>query len=168
METILKLKDEEYPFDYVDHTRKTARGILMNEKGEIAFNKLSGYDIFGDRHYYETPGGGVDDGETEEAALHREIKEETGYECEIIKPIGIVDDYYNLIHRHNLNYYFLCKTSLFVGKKLEDYETTVIEKVVWMDIDTAIKEFEKMDNSPIARLVRNRELPILKKVKELI
>ena len=70
-----------------------------------------------------------------------------GYIAEIISPIGIVDDYYNLIHRHNKNFYFLCKTSLFVGKKLDEYEKNMIEKLVWMDIDTAIEAMKNMDVS---------------------
>lgn len=168
MKTILRLKDNEYPLEYIDHTRKTARAILMNGKGEIAFNKVSGKDIFGDRNYYETPGGGVHKNETTKKALLREVKEETGYQCEIICPIGIVDDYYNLIHRHNRNFYYLCKTTVFVGKKLDEYEKSMLEEVIWMDIDTAIEAFKNMTDSPIARLVKNRELPILMKVKELL
>lgn len=168
MKTILRLKDNEYPLDYIDHTRKTARAILMNEKREIAFNKVSGKDIFGNRNYYETPGGGVHKNETTKKALFREVKEETGYQCEVICPIGIVDDYYNLIHRHNRNFYYLCKTTIFVGKKLDEYEKSMLEEVIWMDIDTAIEAFKNMTDSPIARLVKNRELPILMKVKELL
>ena len=140
----------------------------MNENGEIAFNKVSGKDIFGDRNYYETPGGGVHKNETTKKALFREVKEETGYQCEVICPIGIVDDYYNLIHRHNRNFYYLCKTTIFVGKKLDEYEKSMLEEVIWMDIDTAIEAFKNMTDSPIARLVKNRELPILMKVKELL
>lgn len=168
MKTILKLTDNEFAFTYIDHTRKVARAILINEKGEIALNKLHGEDKFGSRNYYETPGGGFKKYETSKQALHREIREETGYDIEILAPIGIVDDYYNLIHRHNKNYYYLCKTKLFLGKRLEEYEQSMIEKLVWVDIDTAIKLYEKMDVSPVARLVINRELPILKKVKEML
>ena len=168
MKTILKLKDEEFPFTYIDHTRKVARAILINEKGEVALNKLHGEDQFGSRNYYETPGGGFIKYETSKIALAREIKEETGYLIDIIAPIGIVDDYYNLIHRHNKNYYYLCKTRLFVGKKLEEYETSMIEKLVWVDIDEAIKLYENMNVSKVARLVINRELPILKKVKKML
>ena len=168
MKTILKLTDNEFPFTYIDHTRKVARAILINEKGEIALNKLHGEDKFGSRNYYETPGGGFKKYETSKQALYREIKEETGYDIEILAPIGIVDDYYNLIHRHNKNYYYLCKTKSFLGKHLEEYEQSMIEKLVWVDIDTAIKLYEKMDVSPVARLVINRELPILKKVKEML
>lgn len=168
MKTILKLTDNEFAFTYIDHTRKVARAILINEKGEIALNKLHGEDKFGSRNYYETPGGGFKKYETSKQALYREIREETGYDIEILAPIGIVDDYYNLIHRHNKNYYYLCKTKLFLGKRLEEYEQSMIEKLVWVDIDTAIKLYEKMDVSPVARLVINRELPILKKVKEML
>lgn len=168
MRKILELVDNQYPFTYIDHTRIIARVILLNKNNEIALNKLHGYDQFGSRNYYETPGGGKKVNETVKAACLRETLEETGYEVEIIKELGMVDDYYNLIHRHNKNYYFLCKTVRFVGKSLENYEKSMIEKLIWVNIDDAIKLYENMDVSGVAILVKNRELPILKKVKKIL
>ena len=168
MKCIAKLVDDQYPYTFIDHTRIVARGILLNEKNQIALNKLHGFDQFGSREYYETPGGGKKVNETIKAALIREMREETGYEVEIIKELGMVDDFYNLIHRHNKNYYYLCKTSRFVGKLLENYEKSMIEDLVWMGIDEAIETYESMDVSGVAIIVRNRELPILRKVKKIL
>ena len=168
MKQILHLKDDQYPYSYIDHVRYVSRGILLNEKNEIALNKLHGFDSFGSRNYYETPGGGKKDKETIRDALIREMREETGYEVEIIKELGMINDYYNLIHRNNRNYYFLCKIRQFVGKTLEDYENSMIEKLVWVSIDKAIELYEQMDVSGVAILVKNRELPILKKVKKIL
>ena len=168
MRKILSLVDDQYEYTYIDHVRYVCRGVLLNDKNQVALNKLHGFDSFGDRNYYETPGGGKKDNETLKEACLRELKEETGYEVEIIKELGMVDDYYNLIHRNNKNYYYLCKTIRFAGKSLENYEKSMIEELVWVDIDTAISLYEKMTNSGVAILVRNRELPILKKVKRMI
>ena len=109
MKINLKLKDDQYPYTYIDHSRHIARAILINEKNEVCLLKLLGDDDFGHRDYVETPGGGVNINETPSQAVIREVKEETGCESEIIDIIGIVEDYYNLIHRHNINYYFLVK-----------------------------------------------------------
>ena len=49
-------------------------------------------------HFYN-----VDAGSKE--SLYK-LKEELGVEIEIISKIGVVSDYYNLIHRHNINNYF--------------------------------------------------------------
>ena len=168
MKQILHLQDDQYPYTYIDHVRYVSRGILLNDKNEIALNKLHGFDNFGSRDYYETPGGGKKVKETIRAALIREMREETGYEVEIIKELGMVNDYYNLIHRNNRNYYFLCKSKRFVGKILEDYENSMIEELVWVSIDKAIVLYEHMDVSGVAILVKNRELPILKKVKKIL
>ena len=168
MKCILKLIDNEFPYTYIDNIRYISRGILINDKNEVALNKLHGFDMFGSRDYYETPGGGKKDNETQEEALYREMKEETGYEVEIIEELGMVDDYYNLIHRNNKNHYYLCKPLRFIGKSLEDYETIMIERLEWIDLDKAIEIFKNMNISPVSRLVRNRELPILLKVKEIM
>ena len=55
-------------------------------------------------------------------AIRRELKEELGVTVTIICKIGVVSDYYNLIHRHNINNYFLCKVESFCDKKLTEYE----------------------------------------------
>ena len=139
MKQILHLEDDQYPYTYIDHVRVVARGVLLNEKNEVCLNKIYNDDIFGHRDYYETPGGGKKVNETIRAALLRELLEETGYEVEIIKELGMVNDYYNLIHRNNKNYFYLCKTVRFIGKHLEKYEKAVIEQVVWVPIDEAIR-----------------------------
>lgn len=168
MKQILALKDDQYEYTYIDHVRYVCRGILLNEKNEIALMKVDGDDIFGHRDYYETPGGGKKVNETIAQACLRELQEETGYKSIIIKELGLVVDYYNLIHRKNRNYYFLCKTGEFVGKHLDDYEKSMINNLVWVSIDKAIELYENMSGSGVAILVKNRELPILKKVKKIM
>ena len=168
MKQILSLVDEQYPLEYIDHTRYIARAILLNEKNEVALIKVNGDDMFGHRDYYETPGGGKKDKETLANACIREVQEETGFESTIIRELGLVVDYYNLIHRKNRNYYYFCKTGKFVGKHLDNYETKMLEKVIWVSIDKAIELYENMGGSGVALLVKYRELPILKKVKKLM
>ena len=44
--------------------------------------------------------------------------------------IGVVSDYYNLIHRHNINNYFLCKVESFGEKELTEDERNNIENII--------------------------------------
>jgi 8-oxo-dGTP pyrophosphatase MutT (NUDIX family) len=168
MKIIQKLNDDQYPFSYIDHVRKCSRGVVINDKNEVALIKLHGFDSFGDRNYYELPGGGVQKNEKISDAFLREMKEEIGYQVEIISPLGQVRDFYNLIHRENHNYYFVAKTKQWVGTKLEDYEKTMIEQILWMPIDDAIEAFKIMQDYGCGILVKRRELPILLLAKKLI
>jgi 8-oxo-dGTP pyrophosphatase MutT (NUDIX family) len=168
MKFLYELIDDQYAFDYIDHTRPCARGVVINDRGEIALNKLNFTDIFGHRDYYELPGGGINQGEDTVSAFLREIEEEVGYQVEVIKEIGEVSDYYNLIHRHNRNFYFLARTRAYVGQRLEEKETKFIEKLVWLPIEEAIARYEAMADTLISGLVKRRELPILRLAKELL
>ncbi len=46
-------------------------------------------DIFRDGVFIETAGGGVEEGESTEEAIHRELKEELGVKVEVLCKIGL-------------------------------------------------------------------------------
>ena len=166
MSNIVKLSDDQYPFTYIDHDRLVARGILLNDNNEIALIHICRNDLFGEAEYYETPGGGVDEGETPMQAVIREIHEEVGVHAEVIKTLSIIDDYYNKIHRHNINHYFLCRVKLYGHTHRLDYENKWFKEIKWVSIDEAIKLYEEYTKTPISKLVYKREVIILKEVKE--
>ena len=168
MKVNLKLIDDQYDYTYIDHTRHIARAILINEDNKVCLLKLLGDDDFGHRDYVETPGGGINENETPSSAVLREVKEETGCVGEIIDSIGIVEDYYNLIHRHNINYYFLVKVKSYGSSCLEEKEKTIIKDLIWVDFDIAISMYENMNKEKLEILVSRRELPIIKKAKEML
>ena len=69
-------------------------------------------DDFGKATIIETSGGGVEKGEDLQAAVCRELKEELGAEVEIICKIGVVNDFYNLIHIEPTAKRYYCYDSL--------------------------------------------------------
>lgn len=168
MEPIFKFKDDQYMFKGISHTREIVRAILLDENNNVCIEYLLDDDGFGPRDYYETPGGGIKPNETHEEAIKREIAEEVGYECNVVSYLGEVDDYYNLIYRKNHNYYYLCKITRKVEQHLEEDEKIRINKIMFVPIETAIELYEGMQNVLVGRLVKQRELPILRIAKEKI
>ncbi len=165
----LSLKDEEWPLDYIDHDRQIARAIVYDDEGFYYFVRAYRDDDFGKSTLIETSGGGVEEGEALEIAIKRELKEELGADVDIICKIGVVKDYYNLIHRHNINNYFLCKVKSFGDKNLTQEEIEHFHlSTLKVTYDEAVKEYEECSVTKIGRLVANRELPILRAAKEII
>ena len=102
-------------------------------------------------------------------AIKRELKEELGVEVDVVCKIGVVSDYYNLIHRHNINNYFLCKVKSFGDKKLtkeemDDFHLSTLR----LSYEEACKEYEYRANTKLGKLISNRELPILHRAKEIL
>lgn len=161
MKILYSLVDNEFKKQEITHTRQIVRAVLINNNNQIAFIKLHGRDALGDRNYYELPGGGKKKGETLLNALHREILEETGFTIQSVIPLGRVIDYYNILSRRNDNHYFLAYIDSFNETHLTKFEKEIIEKVVWVDIDHALEVFKDVVDSPLSRLVRNRELSII-------
>ena len=168
MPKVFKFKDDQYMFKGITHTREIVRAVLLDEHNNVCLEKLKDDDGFGPRDYYETPGGGIKPGESHDDALHREIREEVGYECEVLEHIADVHDYYNLIGRKNYNYFYLVRRLEKVEQHLEPDEKIRIEKIVWVPIDEAIKLYENMQNVLVGKIVKQRELPILKMAKEIL
>lgn len=64
--------------------RITARAIVRNESGRFAVMYMNRFGL------YTFPGGGLEEGETAEEAIRREVLEETGCTCGRIEKLGCV------------------------------------------------------------------------------
>ena len=165
----IKLKDTQWPKSYIDHDRQIVRAIIIDDQDNYYFVGVQRNDIFGNGTFIETSGGGVEAGEDLNKALKRELKEELGVNVDILCKIGVVSDYYNLIHRHNINNYFLCKINSF-GKKhltlaeIKDFHLSTLK----LSYDEAVNRYENQCNTKWGSLVTNRELSILKRAKEIL
>lgn len=168
-ELILDFLDNEWPNEYIDHERVVVRAIVYDEEENLYFARIERNDIFGKGKFIETSGGGVEENENLESAIKRELKEELGVEVDITCKIGVVRDYYNLIHRHNINNYFLCKVKSFGKNNLTETEMNDfnLSTLKLKPID-AIEEYKKYSNTKLGRLIANRELPILEKAVEIL
>ena len=168
-ELAIHLEDKEWPLEYIDHDRQIVRAIVYDDLGFFYFVRVDRDDDFGKARLIETSGGGVEDGEDLDAALLRELKEELGIEAEIICRLGIVDDYYNLIHRHNINNYYLCKAISFGEKHLTHDEIESFHlSTLKLTYDEAVSEYEACSASMLGRLLYNRETPVLTHAKAII
>ena len=165
----LELQDTEWPLRGIDHDRQIVRAIVVDDEGYLYFVRAFREDAFGKATLIETSGGGVEPGEALTDAIRRELKEELGAEVEVLAEIGIVSDYYNLIHRHNINHYYLCRALSFGEKHLmpdeiEQFHLSTL-RLTWEEADA---EYRLRACTPIGRLIANRELPVLRRAKEML
>jgi len=168
-ELYLELTDAEWPDEGATHTRQVARAIVYDDEGYLYFVRADRDDAFGRSKLIETSGGGVDPGETPDEAIKRELREELGAEVETICKLGVVSDYYNLIHRHNMTHYFLCRAVSFGEKALLDYEINRFHlTTARVRPEEARREYEEDRFCRLGRLIAARELPILDKAVQLI
>ena len=165
----IELQDTEWKYDYVDHDRNIARAIVYDDKQQFYFVRAERDDDFGKATLIETAGGGVEENEDLLSAIKRELKEELGVKVEVICKIVVVSDYYNLIHRHNINNYFLCTIKSFCDRNLTEDEINSFHlSTLKLSYEEAVKEYEYRANTRLGKLVANRELPIVHRAKEII
>ena len=168
-ELYLSLLDEEWPFEYTDHDRNIVRAIVYDDEGYFYFVRADRDDDFGKAKVIETSGGGVEGNEDLYEAIKRELKEELGATVEVVCKIGVVDDYYNLIHRHNINNFYLCRAISFGEKHLTEDEIDYFHlSTLKLRFEEAVSEYESNKSSRLGRIIRARELPILLRAKEII
>ena len=164
----LELEDREWPLTYTDHDRQIVRAIVFDDEGWFYFVRAHRNDDFGKATLIETSGGGVETGEDLLSAVRRELGEELGARVEVLCKIGVVSDYYNLIHRHNVNLYYLCRALSFGEKHLMPDEISDFHlSTLRLTADEAETEYRRRACTPIGRLIAARELPILRRAREL-
>ena len=165
----LELEDGEWPLTYTDHDRQIVRAIVFDDEGWFYFVRAHRDDDFGKATLIETSGGGVETGEDLLSAVRRELGEELGARVEVLCKIGVVSDYYNLIHRHNINHYYLCRALSFGEKHLMPDEISDFHlSTLRLTGDEAETEYRRRACTPIGRLIAARELPVLRRAREIV
>ena len=145
--------------------RTAVRGVIQR-----GWNLLMVYSsAVGD---YKFPGGGVENGESHEQALGREIHEECGaLLVEFGESIGSIIEYnipmeaeYDVFKM--TSHYYLCRVNDdFGAQKLDKYEKDLGFKPVWIDIDKAISTNRSLLNSDKIPEWLKREIFMLEYVK---
>ena len=107
--------------------RKSARVILLNKDGQMATQYLKTYT------YHKLPGGGVDAGESVEDALKREVKEEVGCDCTIVRPVGMTIEYRNKNKLLHISYCYVAEVVGEIGEPaLEEGEIEEGHETLWL------------------------------------
>ena len=146
--------------------RKAVRTILINDLGEIALLHKT------KKNEYKLIGGGVENNETLEQALKREILEEAGCEISILNELGYVEEYRTLNNFVQTSYVYITKVLKDTGKlHLTDKEKAEGSELCWYTPKIALKQisdsFYKLNNLPHdnsygCKMIVKRDFAILK------
>lgn len=123
--------------------QQAARAILVSPEKEVLLLKLKA-DPMNERHrgmdfFWITPGGRLEEGESYEEGLQRELYEETGITDAVIERELFLDSftfYEKKIPRNVSNRYYLLrtKTTEVTDENLYDYEREQIVELRWWSL----------------------------------
>lgn len=149
--------------------REASRAVLFDENGLVPILFVSKH------HYHKLPGGGIDEGESKEEALVREILEEVGAKIKIESEIGKIIEYRSKNNfnwgsdQKQISYCYLGKI-LSKGKpKFTESELIEEFELIWLPLEKAIETFENdHPNNFEGKFIRDRDLIFLKVAQKMI
>ena len=134
MRELFQMDRHDYRPEGKEYRRPSARAVILKD-GKVLLNYLAKHDC------YEFPGGGIEEGETPESAVQREVAEETG---RIVVP-GSIREFGTVIRRQRdsrdpdgifvqENYYYFCEvTDETVPRKPDEHEILDGAEPVWVE-----------------------------------
>ncbi len=165
---LVYVTDEEYQYQGYDNIRPTVRCFIRKDE-KYGFLRINGQDIFGKRNHLETSGGGIELGESEEDAVMREIKEETGYTIKNMVYIGRIVHETNLLKRLTFASYYL--VDVFENSQkpsLTEYEKSIFNGLEWYHLDELEEKLKKESINKCDLMVHKRELVALSLLKKYL
>jgi 8-oxo-dGTP pyrophosphatase MutT (NUDIX family) len=144
--------------------RKATRILIFNTQNKIALL----YETV--KNYYSLPGGQIENNETPLDSAKRECLEETGFEINNIKFIGVIREVLSVNEKLNDSYIFIATKTKeqFKLSPQEDSEKNSI--LVWATPEEAITLIKNSNtgNNPIALSSRERDIEIINKIQGYI
>ena len=137
--------------------RITARAIVKNQDGLYAVMYADKFKL------HNLPGGGVEDGEDVLTALHREVYEETGCDCDEIQELGIVSENRASLDYTQINHYFVVTTNhSSCENHLTGSEQANRTVVKWVTFDEAVRLINEQEFDRVqAKYLKARDVAAL-------
>ena len=165
MRLLFEIDTKDYDPNGKAFVRPSVRGIIIRDSKVAMVHSLK-YD------YYKFPGGGIEDGESLEQALLREVVEESG-----LQVVANSIREYGLVHRVQKgqkeamfiqdNYYFLCEVeSEIQAQHLDDYEAEEHFTLEFVNPIHAILTNREVDHGPKDQIMLEREARVLELLME--
>jgi 8-oxo-dGTP diphosphatase len=169
MELLKIIRDENFPTGVPEPAtygrRETARAVVFDKDKKIALLNVT------KKNYHKLPGGGVEEGEDIETALHRELQEEIGCSATIMKEVGLIEEFRNEYAVHQISH---CYTADVQGEKgAPQFERGEIADGFvpeWVSLEEAIQilENESEVDDYEGKFIRLREVTFLKAALEIV
>lgn len=143
--------------------REAVRAVIIkDEKILLIYSEKNGD--------YKLPGGGVEEGETYEEALIREVEEEAGFRVsvkdEILKVMEYDEGQFDDCDVFQmLSIYYVCEILEEKRQNLDTYEMEMGFIPVWINIDEAIEQNKKILKKQDCPRWTNRETKVLEYIK---
>lgn len=143
MQLIVKLTDHDVAGgapDLIDSvSRYAARGVLLDHGNQAAMMYMSRLDL------YKLPGGGIEEGESREAAFLREIKEETGFDAAILHELGSIEEHKSRNRFMQMSYCYIARSQgeNAAGTALSGKEMELGMETRWMPMAEAIDRMKR-------------------------
>lgn len=128
----------------------SAGGLVVDDREDGRWALVISLRNSAGRRQWTLPKGGLEDGERYADAAIREVREETGMRCEIVRELGVVDYWFvwraEGVRYHKYVHYFLMHP---LGGSLDDRDDEA-EEVVWLP---AAEALERLSHRNERRLV---------------
>jgi len=170
MMKLLKQITHGEPFESDEKKYHSSRVVLLDEDNKVALMYVAKVK------FYTLPGGQINENETAEQAAVREIKEETGCDCEIIMHLGLIEESSKVCSWNGTSSCYIARVT---GEKdtpnLEQYEIEDGYQLQWQDLHEALKNITNQEikarderEAGIGIIIQKRDIAMLDEAIKII
>lgn len=129
------------------------RAFLLNKSNHLALSHEKATGL------YSLVGGTMEIDETPQKCLIRELKEETGCDCQIQAPLGFITENRGLLDYRKKSFFYIATVLSSGTAKQTQEEKTLQQEILWLPINDAYDMIEKQIYSSIQyQFIQKRDI----------